>query len=155
MRGEFTVKNGLIIPNSVVAEGEETYLKMLCQDDQTRVAGGGNFYVGVCSDLLVTNATVLADLTEPTTGGYSRQPVARSAVGWPSIVATADGYKANTATVTFSATGADYDQAFARFFLATTADNTGQLLAISGALPSAVTLLNGETYPVSYALYLR
>ena len=136
-------------------EGEEAFLKMLFRDDQTIVAGAADFYIGL-TDITPTKSLVLTDLVgnEPTTGSYARQTVARDATDWPTIDQINDTWRALSLEVTFTPSGADYDVAIDRFFLASTGDNSGLLLAFSAPLAAPVTILDGVPFPIQFAQFL-
>ena len=56
----------------IVTEGEAALLKMLFRGDNTIVAAGGNFYLGLCSQVPVKSDTLASIITEPSSqGGYS------------------------------------------------------------------------------------
>lgn len=158
LRGQFRLwpgeKKELLIPNTIVDEGEEAFLKMLMQGDNTIVAAGGNFYLGLCPTT-PAEAHDLTSLSEPAAGGYARQSVARNTTGFPTVDQVGGMFRAVSALVTFTATGADYDIAIDRAFLCNVSTGTaGILFAYSGALATPITLLDGETLPMQYELYL-
>lgn len=145
----------LVIPNRVVDEGEEEFLKMIFQD-VTTIAGGANWYVGLCNQTPAETDTLASISTEPSgAGGYARQALVRSNVGWPTI-GVAGGHKyIESATVTFSASGADFSVAFTRFFLCSPASGTsGKLYSFSGALTAALLIADGQSYAAKYRLYM-
>lgn len=145
----------IIMPNRVTDEGEEEYLKMLFRD-VTEIAGGANFYIGLCNQVPAEADLLPGITTEPgAAGGYARKAVARSAAGFPTITVV-NGHKViRTATQTFTASGADFDTAFTRAFLTDQSSGTaGKLYAYSGALTTALTLLDGEAYAFQYETYI-
>lgn len=160
MRGAFSILLdgvALTIPNTVLAEGEDTFLKMaLCGDDSV-VAAYANFYMGLCGAAF-TQTTTLATLAgEPTaTNGYARQAIQRSSAGWP-LISVANGITfARSAVCNFVASGGDYSTEVSRLFLCTAASGTsGKLLAVSAALPTPKLLTNGYSLPAQYELYMN
>ena len=163
MRGQFVFQfpntPPIIIPNRVVDEGEESFLKMIFQGDVADVSLGGNFYIGLCEEVPDDLDTIASITTEPTgVGGYARLPVIRdgSVNGWPTISLVNGDYKVESKVVTFTATGADYSRSFNRAFLCNIVSGTaGVLFAYSGPLASPVLLLDGADFAVKYEFFLR
>lgn len=153
LRGAFEW-DGKLIPNLIPNEGEEAYLKMIFQGDDSVVAEGGDFYIGLCANV-GTETTTLATISEiSNAGGYSRKAVARSNVGWTNPVLVDGTYMIQSASVDFTASGAAFDP-FWRFFLTNVASGTaGKLLAISGPLPSVGGIPDGQTRPTKYTIFL-
>lgn len=147
----------LIIENNVLDEGEISFLKMICQDDQTDVPGGSDFYIGLCGAAFDEDDTLATLVGEPSgAGGYARKAVERSNVGWPTIGEINGIKRAQTLTVTWSPSAANYDEPIRRFFLCNVASGTaGLLFSVSGPLPADLTFEDGSNYPVRYELYLR
>lgn len=164
MRGAFVFYPGedreFRIPNTIVAEGENSFLKMLFQGDDTIVADAGNFYLGLCGLAFGDQTTVLSTLVgEPTvTNGYARQAISRDTTGWPSANLTqVNGiWKATTKVVTFTASGGDFSGPIQRAFLCSVSSgSSGKLFAVGGALPTAMTIISGQSLPAQYEFYLR
>jgi hypothetical protein len=161
MRGEFVFFPGTakerVIPNMICNEGEEAILKMAFQNDDTIVAGGGNFYIGLTDDTLLRDATLASLLGEPTSdGGYARQPVTRDTTGWPTIELVNGIYRVSSEIVTFAATGAAFSKSITKAFLCNAASGaSGVLFAFSGAFEAPVLLADGQTLPTRYRLYLK
>lgn len=160
MFGKFNIilpnRKPIILPNTVVDEGENAFLKMLMRDDQTIVAGGGNFYIGLCGNVF-TEASTLATLAgEPTaTNGYARQAVARSSGGWPTQDSVNDIGRIRSAVVNFTASGGDFSTSIWRAFICSVSSgSSGVLFAVSAPLPSALLVASGQTLPVQYDFYL-
>lgn len=156
--GEFRIGNeGLILPNTVVGEGEAAFLKMLMRDDQTIVAGAANFYVGLCGNIFTETSTLASLAGEPTvTNGYARQAVLRSAAGWPTQDTVNATARIRSAVINFTASGGDFSTSIWRAFLCSVASGTaGILFAVSAPLPSALLITSGVTLPVQYDLYLE
>lgn len=145
----------LIIPNLVPLAGQEEYLKMLFRD-ATVVAGGGNFYAGLC-DQTPDSGDVLTDITsEPNSnGGYARKAIERNSTGWPTIT-TVNGRKViRSKTLTWTASGADFSATFSRLFLTDQASGTaGVLFAFSGKLNAALTVEDGQSVSAQYEFFM-
>jgi len=162
MRGEFTIypgtKKELVIPNFITDTGELSFLKMLMRDDQGLVAGGGNWYFGLCGNTVVNETATLPDVTDEVAAanGYVRQPVPRSLAGWPTTEQVNSVYRIVSAVFTFTASGGDYDKAFTRLFLTDVASGLtpGFLFALSRPLLVPFLLIDGQNYPATYSIYL-
>lgn len=149
----------LEIPNMVVSQGREQFLRGICANESMGLTGGPptNFHLGLCNqtpDL----ADTLVDLTTELTaaGGYARQAITRDSVGWPTFDTVSGINRARSKILTFTASGADFSGAFSRAFLCSVASGTvGNLFAVSGALTVPVTLLNGESFQLRYELYFN
>lgn len=159
LKGRFiikTPKKEIILPNLIVDEGLESFLKMMLQAATGDVSAGGNFYVGICGTSAPQTDWDLTDIAgEPSSaGGYSRQAVTRDATGWPTVSAVNSLWRARTADVTFAASGADFDATLNRLFLCNASSGTsGVLFAVSAALTTPITIANGESYPTAYEIY--
>ena len=147
----------IILPNRVTDEGEQAYLKMLFRDD-TEVAGGADFYVGLCNQ--TPNETdVLTDIsTEPDDSaygfGYAREPISRDLAGWPTLT-TVNGHTVmRSETIEFTAYGGDFSEAFTRAFMTSASTGTsGVLYSYSGALVEELLIENGDTFSMQYEVY--
>ena len=146
----------IILPNTVVDEGEESYLKILFQGNNTDIPAGNDFFIGLADQVPDELDTLVSITSEPgATGGYARQAVARSAVGWPTIDQVNGRKRITSTTETFTATGADFDAPFSRAFLCNVASGTaGILFSYSGPLTNAVSLLDGESFQMQYEVFL-
>ena len=147
----------IIVPNRVVNEGKDVLLKMMWQGDGSVVAAGGNYYVGLCNQAPASDGsdTLLTISTEvPVAHNYARIALTRDAVGFPTIT-TVNGKKViQSKVITFSASGGDFNSAFTRAFLCTSASGSGgKLISFSGALSAALTLLSGQSFPMQYQFY--
>lgn len=145
----------LILPNSVTDVGEQEYLKMIFQD-VTEIAGGANWYVGLCNQT-PTEADILADIsTEPTAaGGYERQALVRSVVGWPTLDEVNGHTVIRSAEITFASLYDDFSASFTRLFLTDQATGTaGILYAYSGALTTARLIEADTSFVCQYEVYL-
>lgn len=157
-RGNFIFWPGesrqLIVPNTVTLDGEESYLKMIFQNNDLIVAGGGNFYVGMCDENFDKDYT-LADLTGEPTVGYARVANVRSSVGWPTVEPVGESVRVLSQVLTFTATD-DWDSAVSRAFLCNVISGTsGILFGVSGLLPIPLQLNNAQVLPLQYEVFLR
>ena len=149
----------VVIPNQVTLVGAISLQKMAFQGVTTDIAVGGNFYIGLTNivvEPLIT--TVLTDITvEPTSaGGYARLAATRDATGWPTQVTVNNVPLIRTKTLTFTASGADFDQAHNRLFLTDQASGTaGILFSISGKTAVDQNILDGESLDVFYQMGWR
>lgn len=160
MRGQYIIRSKnlgkIIVPNRITAEGKDAFLKMLLRADATFVAGGGNFYVGLCNQV-PDLADTLADLTsEPSSaGGYARLPITRDSAGWPDIEVVSEDTVLRSAVMNFAAAGADYSTAFSRLFLCNVLSGTsGILFSYSGPIATPLLITDGNSIDVQYELYL-
>lgn len=161
MRGQFRFYPGtskeIVVPNLITDEGEESFLKQIGRADVTDVSAGGNWFLGLCQETPGETDTLSSITTEPTSaGGYARQAFERDATGVPTIEQVNDAFRMISKTLTFAASGADFSRSIQRAFLCNVASGTaGILYAYSGLLPNALTILDGESLPTQYELFLR
>lgn len=160
MRGQFVfeLEDGkeIVVPNTVTDEGEESYLKMLFQGDNTIVAAGGNFFVGLCDQVPNEIDTLAAIASEPSgAGGYARIAIERNTVGWPTINTVNGRKRIISKSVVFTATGVDFSTAFSRAFLCdVVSGSVGTLFSYSGALTQALLLTAGNSFTMRYEVFL-
>lgn len=155
VRGEFVI-NGKPVPNIIVDEGEEAFLRMIVEGSAVDLAPGADFYFGLTTDIGVANDATLADLGELLVqNGYARKPIVRAPAGWPVIQQITGFFQAQSVQVQFTAAGGDFNAAYTRAFLCNVAAGTaGKLFAISGRLDEPFLLTDGNSVNVSYNLYL-
>lgn len=136
-------------------EGEEALLKMLFQGDDTIVAAGGNFYLGLCNQTPSKNDNLIDITTEPSVAnGYARKPIVRSAVGFPTIEQVNNETRILSLVVTFTASGGDFSSSFTRAFLTDAASgSTGVILAYSGAYDTPILLTDGQSQQMRFEFY--
>jgi len=139
----------------ITSAGEQQLLKMLFQGDNTIVAAGANFYLGLCNQTPAKTDTMADISTEPTVAnGYARKAIVRSAVGFPVIEEVNGETRIVSLVISFTAAGGDFDASFTRAFLCTDASGLGgTLFAYSGAYGSVITLLDGETRQIKFEFY--
>lgn len=147
------------IPNLVVAEGKEQFLRAVTRNEGMGLTGGPPplFYIGLCDQVPAVTDTLTSITTEPTSaGGYARIGIERSSVGWPTIDEVNGVKRAASQIVTFAASGADFSSSFSRAFLCSVASGTlGFLFSYSGPLSVPIALLDGESIDVQYELYFN
>ena len=156
IRGAFVI-GGVRTPNIITDEGEETFIKMITQAQESIVAADGNFYIGLCTDIGVAEDATLSTLSGEllVQNGYARKAVTRNASGWPTVSQVNGVWRARTATVNFAASGGNFSAAYTRAFLCNaSAGSSGKLLAIGGRLADPVQINDGQDVDVAYELYL-
>jgi len=122
------------------------YLLELANGVQTKPAA--NYYIGLCEQAedTISKSASLADLTELTGNGYSRQAVTADAAGMVSAPHGDSGRKLTSTEVTFTAAGGAWALAKTRF-LATTADDSGKLISTEPVNSGAgIALADTESY---------
>ena len=162
LRGCFYFKNRKTgveykLPNFVTDEGAQQLLKMIAQG--AAIGEDSNWYVGLMG-LTATKALTLATIAgEPdSSGGYARQLLNQNSTDWPTanLLQVNGIYRIRSATVTFSASGADFSTSIWRMFLCNdAAGTTGTLFAISSPLPAAKLIADSEDYDTAYELALN
>lgn len=161
MRGGFWLfpsdpKRRFFLPNTVVDEGEEKFMSMLCANEA--IGGGGNFYVGLCGDITGETLTLAGILGEPSTAnGYGRIVVNRdeTGAGWPDSGFTNGNAYRRTGQLEFTATGGNYDTEVRRAFLCNVeTGSVGTLFAISSALPASTLVTPTASLQLAYQLFL-
>lgn len=145
----------IVLENRITDVGEIEFLFNIVRN-ASLVAGGGNYFFGLCNQ--IPNETdTLADIsTEPTVAfGYARQSITRDSIGWP-VQEVINGHNlVRTKVMTFVASGGDFSVAFSRFFMTDqTSGLSGLLYGYSGALTVPLLLLDGESFTAQYELYL-
>lgn len=139
--------------NTVVSYGAQLFLTNFFQNVGTVP---GTFYIGLTNSNY-TFISTLIDISadEPTigVGGYARQPVMRAGSGW-TVTQINNQWVARSNTVTFTATAA-WSGPYIRAFLCDSATSTGNLIAVSAALPTPVTVAAGQGPSVAYEADLR
>ena len=143
------------VPNALIEDGFVTLLKMLFQGDNSVIAGGGNFYIGLRDNnysVLDTLASITGEPTADVT--YARQAVTRDAIGFPTVeLLTGDGH-VRSKVVEFQSLGT-YPVTVQRMFLASTLDNTGKLFSTSASFPNPVTVTSANPLFAQFDLFLN
>ena len=129
--------------NIIHDEGEQYLLRAALSEEQTLPA---NFYLGLCNDTLVKTDALANILNEPSGYGYARQAIPSSNVGW-TVEKSGSYYRATGTQETFTANGGNWGS-LNTWFLATSADGTGKLIA-SGDIDPARTIADGDSLLVT------
>lgn len=131
-------------------EGEQAILSAYFA---TAMSGYGappaNLYLGLDARVTLAEADTLASLSgEPTAGGYARKAIATGGTGVSGqdfyINQPGAYYRADSKTVTWTASGADYP-AVTKIFLCTVSSGTAGKLVSSLALSGSRTVLDGDS----------
>jgi len=125
-------------------EGRQWLFEVAFSEEQTVP---DNFYVGLCTDSTIAENAALASLTELTDTDYARDTIPSTAVGWVSAGTGTNDRKVTSSSVEFAVVTSGVTWTTAEsWFLATTSDDSGKLLA-SGPLNSGSgwTLTEGQT----------
>lgn len=142
----------------IVTEGEEAFLKILFQGDNTIVvATSGNWYLGLCEQTPDKSDDLTSITTEPTSaGGYARQAIARDSTDFPTANIGQVGGETRCLSLvqTFAASGADFSRTFDRAFLCNVASGTaGILFGYTGQYSSAIQIFDGQSQDVQFEFY--
>jgi len=130
----------------VHTEGLQFLLEVVFSEEQSVPA---NFYFGLAEDTELAENAALADITELSGNGYSRQAVASSTAGFTSASTGTNDRKVTTLTALFTASGGAWNTAYT-VFLATTSDDSGKLIASAPINSgSGYTIGDGENYEVA------
>lgn len=132
-------------------EGLQFILDVAIREAQTAPAA---YYLAWCTETALDQNASLADLTELTGNGYARVAINSDGTDWTSASAGSTARKVTSKACTFTAAGGNWSAA-GSWFLATTADDSGKLVA-SGPLNSGVgvTLLDTQKYDVAAVVTL-
>lgn len=129
-----------VVENALADEGEGNMLDAYLRGQNAPTT----FYLALYNDTPVETDT-LADLTgEPSTYGYARQEIERSAVGWPTLALDSGDYMATSKQVTFSASGGSWGPVTYMVLCDVASGTSGKLIAYV-ALSQSRTLQAGET----------
>ena len=162
MRGAIRINPGtseeIWLPNQILTAGQEAFLDMIATGATGIIAGGGNFYFGLCN-VALSDSAVLTDIvgiSEPTIGtnGYARATAARNGTGWPTIGNVNGEGRAQSAQFSFTGSGGSFDRSYDRVFMTNVASGTGTLLAITQPIETPVTIIDGQTVNMQYELWL-
>jgi len=126
-------------------EGIQFLLEVAFTEEQSTPA---NFYIGLGEDASLAEDAGLAAVTElAVANNYARIAVASDSTDFTSAAAGAADYKVTTKEVTFTCTGAAWNEANVAF-LASTVDDSGKLIA-SMPLTVGRTLQPTETLKIT------
>lgn len=120
------------------------YLEVKIADHCLRTASftkPSNIYIALCT-AATSDASTGATITEPTTGGYTRQgPVGPSDAAWNRASST-NGLCSNASAIAFTASGGNFGTIT---HLAIVDASTNGNILFHGALTSSKTINDGET----------
>jgi len=137
--------------NILVDEGEKAIVDTFFRNNGSTYFAASNFYIGLY-DGVVAESTVLATLPgEPSGNGYSRQAVARSSVGFPTLEQNEGNWRVVSKSLSLTASGGSIGPVNGAF-LGTSSDDAGSLI---GAIAMGVerTILTGDT--VTFQLKIK
>lgn len=140
--------------NNLADEGEQTFLDVFLRGGTAPT----QFYLGLSDSSTPCSITDTATLTtassgEPSTNGYARQLIERSATGWPTLALDSGDYMATSSTETFVASGGSWGPVYC-VFLGTSSDNAGKHISYA-PLSTGRTLAAGESLSVTYKVKLQ
>ena len=144
----------LVIPNSVLSVGRQSFLKMMFNNDQTYL----EFYAGLMGQAY-TDTTTLAEIygvSEPTIGtnGYARHKLERTAIDFPNIENVDGEWRARSKLMTWTGVGGEFDRSVSRLFLASVGVGAaGQVFAVSGMLSAPILVSPDNPLPAKYELW--
>ena len=136
--------------------GKDALLKMAFQGDNTIIAAGANFYLGLCNQIPVAD-DILADITtEPlVANGYARKAIARNTTGFPTVEIVNGETRILSLVVDFAAAGGDFSASFNRAFICSAASGSvGTLFGYSGAYATPILLADGQNQQMKFEFHL-
>jgi hypothetical protein len=117
------------LKNALVNEGAEVAIETLLRNNAAAYIPDGNFYVGLYLGSMSRTTTISTIPGEPIGNNYFRQPLVRTASGWPVKEIDTDGFWIiGSVEVQFEAIGGDIGPFFGAF-LATSSDSSGRLIS--------------------------
>lgn len=127
--------------NQIVDQGCLELLKTYFQGQ----ALPAQFYVRLAASdpALITDTSVLADITEVAGTGYAAQTLQHNSTDFPTVALQGGVPAVDSKQVVFAADGAWTQYRYV--YLATTSDNTGKLIAVM-SVTTARALAAGESY---------
>lgn len=132
-------------------EGEEHLLKCTFSEEETPPA---NYYMGLSTDASIAKDASLGNVTEVSGGGYARQAIASDNVDFTIETHGTNNRRAAAAEQTFAASGADITGA-RTWFIATTVDNTGKLIASAAVINAPLTIPDGSDHGIIARINLK
>jgi hypothetical protein len=136
------------IHNNLANEGESMVLDSFFRNNNNPTT----FYLGLCASTLTDTATLTSLTDEPVGNGYARQEVARSIVGWPTLVLDTGDYKVTSKECTITASGGTIGPVNT-IFVCTSSDNTGKLISYA-QLSTTRTITDTSTIYLQYYIKL-
>ncbi len=113
-----------------------------------------NYYIALYNDTIVDTDTLSTVTGEPSTNGYARSLVERSATGWPTLALDSGDYQATSSTETFTASGGSWGPVTYAALVTASSGTTGTLVSYA-ALSQSRTLASGESLQVTYRVKLQ
>jgi hypothetical protein len=145
----FKGQKPIILENSIVGLGQQRLLQAAIQGVTLPITA---FQVGLMDETPAYGANLASITTEPTAaGGYARQTLNANTTDW-TVNSSGDEYYAESALLTFTATGADFSRTFSRMFLM---ESAGELISYSSPLAAPLLLLDTQSFQARYQIYLR
>ena len=140
--------------NTLVDAGEKAIIDTFFRNLGINYFGAINFWVGLYNGT-IAETTVMATLPNepPSTHGYARIEVERSAIGWPTIAKHEGDWRVVSKTLTISASGGEIGPVNGAF-VGTSLDNTGTLI---GVLSFGVerTIVDGDDVDIAIKAKLK
>jgi hypothetical protein len=130
--------------NELANEGESDMLDVYFRN--ATVPTG--FYIGLLNSTPIDTTTLATMTGEPATGGYARKAVARSTAGWPTLALDAGDFRADSAAVTFTASGGTIGPVIYVFLCTNAATGTSGKFVAYTRLSGSRTLFTGESMDV-------
>lgn len=135
--------------NDLADEGEALMLDSFFRN----LNNPSQFYCRLCNDTLEETDTLGSILNEPSGSGYIAKLIERSNVGFPVLELHEGDYRIISKEVVFSAVGGNIGPVNTAY-LATTADNTGKLVAYK-ELSRERLILDGDSMVVQITIKLK
>jgi hypothetical protein len=132
------------IKNRIVDEGEKAIIDIFLRNNDSTYFSTDYFYVGLYYGSIAEISTLLTVPGEPSGNGYSRQPIARSSLGWPTMEKDNGDWRAVSSEITIQASGGNVGP-ISGAFLCTSSDDTG-ILVCSISSPVERTIQAGESF---------
>lgn len=142
-KGGKILSEDLNIRNGLADEGEKLILDSFFRGQNTPA----EFAVRLCNSTPTETSTLSSITDEILTGGWLAKQVERGPTGWPTIQQVGGDWQVISKDLTQLATGVDIGP-FTCAYLATTTDNTGELIAF-------VILPGSRVVPVGGLLTVR
>jgi len=126
------IRNGKVIyeetkKNIIPDEGEKALVDTFYRKNDSLYFAADLFCIGLYRGSISEATTIHTIPNEPSGNSYSRQPIERSSVGWPTIEKHEGDWRVVSKTVTITASGGDIGPVSGAF-LCTSSDDSGVLL---------------------------
>lgn len=155
LRGEFIRGDGLVIPNNITTVGAKELLQRAIQG-----VVAFDMFVALVAGVFTPELQV-DDLEEPVigTGGYARIDLLQSPTDWPTVGQVNGEWYIESKPLVWAAVAVPFSAAITRMAIVDSeSDLTGDVFALSGALPGDLTITpeteeSDRTF--RYRIYLR